>query len=154
MRNLSTNSSFALGPTKTVIKDFESAGRRTFLLRGPNWSVFSGVPRNTLTSVIHSALPSCLSDHCHDGTALLGKFQSHFRCVRIVAKNASLFPSICLSVHLSPCTSAGPTGRTSVKLEIGECRENLSGNPIFFNRAKISGTLHEDPTMCYCCRRY
>jgi hypothetical protein len=131
IRNLSSESAFALGPRKTVVKDFEFADRRTFRLRGPCWTLFSGAPCNTLTSVIHSALPSCLSDHCQDGTVLLGKFQSHFMCVRIGAKNASLFPSVCLFVRLSPFTSAGPTGRNPVKLEIGEYHENLSGNPTF-----------------------
>jgi len=97
--NLSTNSAFALGPKKTTVKDFEFAGRRTFRLRGPCWTVFSGSPCNTLTSDIHSTLPSCLSDHCQDGTALLGKFQSHFRCVRIVVTTLCYFhPFVCLSV--------------------------------------------------------
>jgi hypothetical protein len=131
IRNLSTNLTFALGPRKTTVKDFEFADRMTFRLREPCWTVFSGAPCNTLTSDIHSTLPSCLSDHCQDGTILLGQFQSHFRCVRIVVKNALLFPSVCLSVSLSPCNSAGPTGRTYVKLEFGECNENLSGNSKF-----------------------
>jgi hypothetical protein len=49
-----------------------------------------------------------------------------------------------LSVNPSACMSAAPTGRISVKLDIGNFHENLSRKSKFgVNRANISGTLHE-----------
>jgi hypothetical protein len=127
IRNLSTNSAFGLGRRKILLKDFEFAGRRTFRLRGPFLTIFSDAPCNT--SAIRIPLPSCSSEHCQNRRALLWKFQNHFRYARVVAKNASLFPSVCLSLRLSSCTSADPTVRNSAKLEIWECHENMSRNP-------------------------
>jgi len=96
IRNLSTNSAFALGPRKT--SSLQAAWRSGCVDPA---GLFSLVHRVTLlTSVTHSALSSCLSDHCQDGTALLGKFQSHFKCVRIVAKKLRSFQ---LFVYLSVC---------------------------------------------------
>ena len=46
-----------------------------------------------------------------------------------------------MSVRLSACVSAAPTGRIYVKFDIGDFRENV---------AKISGVSSEDP--CRCCR--
>lgn len=99
IRNLSTNSAFGLRRRKTLLKDFEYAGRRTFRLRGSCLTIFSGASCNTLTSAIRIPLPSCSSEHCQNRRALLWKFQSHFRCVRVVEKMLSYFlPFVCMSV--------------------------------------------------------
>ena len=50
-----------------------------------------------------------------------------------------------MSVCLSVCISAAPTGRTSSKSYTGVFYENLSRNPsLGQNRPKISDTIHED----------
>ena len=120
-----------LGICSGTEEDFEFAGSMTFRLRGPCWTIFSGAPCNTFNFchtqrfVFMSIRP--LSGWDSTAREISEPFQvrSHSR------EKASFFPAVCLSVRLSPRTSAGPTGRNSVKLEIGEYHENLPGNPKF-----------------------
>jgi len=59
--------------------------------------------------------------------------------------------SVLVSVPLSVCISATPTGRISVKFNSGDFYEKLSRISIFgCNQSNISGILHEDvSTYCF-----
>ena len=72
-----------------------------------------------------------------------------FRYVHISQKVLFNFViSVCLTVRISPPL----TGRISIKFNIGDCYENVSGKFKFvYIRTNISVTLREDLNMVLCC---
>ena len=73
------------------------------------------------------------------------------RRVRIIAKRHITF----MSVRLSIPTSTVPNGRIFLKFDIEGFYENLLRKPKFsYNRAKLSGTLHKDPSTFYRSHRH
>lgn len=98
-RNLSTNSVFALGLRKTVVKDFEFAGRRTFRLRGPCWTVFSGAPCNAF-NFCRTQLFAFMSIRPLSGwDSTAREISEPFHVPSHSREKDSFFPSVCLSVR-------------------------------------------------------
>jgi hypothetical protein len=63
----------------------------------------------------------------------------------------SFVMSVCPSARISAAT----TGRIPVKFDIGGIYKNLSRKFKFaYNRVETSGTLHEDLSKFYYCRRH
>jgi hypothetical protein len=72
-------------------------------------------------------------------------FQSH---------EERLLFSLRLSFHPSACISTAPTEKIFMKFDLGDFEENMSQKFKFVsNQSKISGTLQEDLSTLYYCRR-
>lgn len=90
----------------------------------------------------------------HENLSMFNCWQTTLNLIKALYLNKMVL-AVGLSLHMSTRIIVIPDIQIYVKLDIGDCYENLSTNSKFCaKQAQILGTLHETLITFYCCQLY